>query len=290
MKRISFMMFVLAFLSIFTFVSMELSAQGLEFPKPSPKATVTQAVGLTDITITYHRPGVKGRVIWGNIVPYDQVWRTGANNATTIMFSKEVSIEGTKIAAGTYGLFTIPGQEEWTVIISKQADIWGSMGYKQEQDVLRFKVKPTPSPDCETMLFCFADVKDDSAKIVFRWEKIMFSFTVTVDTKAMLLGTIEKTMDRYWTSPYQAAEYAYDSKMFDKAKAWINISISIKENYWNMLLKAKIFKDLAKTKIETAEAIKILERANTLIKDLPQSSQGYATEGPELLKTWTKKQ
>ena len=119
-------LFAVAALFAATLLAAAPALAQLDLPRPSPKATVSQTVGLTDITITYCRPGVKGRVIWGGLVPYDQVWRTGANEATTITFSDEVTIEGTKLPAGTYGLFTIPGKDEWTVIFNKGAKQWGA--------------------------------------------------------------------------------------------------------------------------------------------------------------------
>ena len=264
-------------------------AQDLKFPQPSPAAKVFQTIGLTDVEIVYHRPGVKDRVIWGGLVPYDEIWRTGANEATTIEFSGDVMIEGNNLAAGKYGLFTIPAKDEWTFIFSKQANIWGTDGYKQEEDALRVKVKPMEAPFCERMHFMFADVKDDSAKVMLHWEKLMVGFTITIDTKGTVLKNIENTMDRFWGTPYRAANYAFGNGMFDKAKEWINTSTAQKEIYWNMLLKARIYKQLAKTKKETQEAVKILEKAILLSKQLPAEQQQYAEEGKKLLEEWTAK-
>lgn len=264
-------------------------AQDIQFPRPSPKAKVFQTIGLTDVEIVYHRPGVKGRVIWGELVPYDKIWRTGANEATTIEFSNGVMIEGNKLAAGTYGLFTIPGKSEWTFIFSKQANLWGTGGYKQEEDALRVKVKPASAPFCERMHFMFADVKDDSAKVILHWEKLMVGFTITIDTKGTVLKNIENAMGRFWVTPHRAAGYAFENEMFDKAKEWINTSTALKEIYWNMLLKAKIYKKLAKTKQETKEAVKILEKALLLGKQLPERQQQYVEEAKKLLAEWTGK-
>ena len=287
MKKIALSLTILVCLSLVTTGS--LWAEELKFPRVSPKASVTQTVGLTEVTVTYHRPGVKERVIWGDLVPYDKVWRTGANNATTIEFDSDVMIEGNKVAAGKYGLFTIPGKTEWTFIISKQSDLWGAMGYKEEEDVLRVKVKPAEAPHCEWMRFGFAELTDSSAKLYLHWEKLMAGFTITVDTRAMVLKSIEKTVGRYWVSAYYAANYAFKEEMLDKAKEWVILSTSLKKSYWNMLLKAKVYKKSAKTKKEIKEAIKILEEANMLIKDLPENQQKYAEEGPKLLEEWKKK-
>jgi hypothetical protein len=284
MKKLAFMLVCVVCLSLVTAGMLE--AQELKFPRVSQRASISQTVGLTEITITYHRPGVKGRVIWGDLVPYDKVWRTGANEATTIGFSGDVLVEGNKLAAGTYGLFTIPGKTEWTVIFSKQADIWGTFGYKEDQDVLKLKVKSAAAPHCEWLRFAFTDLAEDSARAILHWEKLQVAFTVTVDTRGVILKNIEKTLGRYWVSPFSAADYAFKNEMVDKAKKYVDVSVSVKATYWNMLLKAKVYKKLARTKKEVNEAVKILEKANMMIKDLPENQQRYAEEGPKLLKEW----
>ena len=280
MKKATFFLVVMVFVSL---MAGGLWAQEIKFPTVSQKASVTQVVGLTDITVNYFRPGVKGRVIWGGLVPYDKTWRTGANNATTIEFSNDVMIEGNKLAAGKYGLFTIPGLEEWVVIFSKQGDIWGDYEYKESEDVLRIKVKPMPAPFCEWMMFAFADLADDSAKVILHWEKIMIGFTVKVDTKGMIFANIEKTMGRYWVPPYQSARYAFENGMIDKARELIDLSVNLKAGYGNMLLKAKIYRNLAKTKKDSAEVVKMLEKAAQFGKALPQEQQQYAQEAQKLL-------
>jgi len=280
MKKATFILVVMVFVSL---MAGGLWAQEIKFPTVSQKASVTQVVGLTDITVNYFRPGVKGRVIWGGLVPYDKTWRTGANNATTIEFSNDVMIEGNKLAAGKYGLFTIPGLEEWVVIFSKQGDIWGDYEYKESEDVLRIKVKPMPAPFCEWMMFAFADLADDSAKVILHWEKIMIGFTVKVDTKGMIFANIEKTMGRYWVPPYQSARYAFENGMIDKARELIDLSVNLKAGYGNMLLKAKIYRNLAKTKKDSAEVVKMLEKAAQFGKALPQEQQQYAQEAQKLL-------
>jgi len=287
MKKITLSVTILVFLSMLATGS--LWAQDLKFPRPSQKGIVSQTIGLTDVTITYHRPGVKDRVIWGDLVPYDKTWRTGANEATTIEFSNDVMVEGTKVPAGKYGLFTIPGKTEWTFIISKQADIWGAMGYKEAEDVVRVKAKPAAAPHCEWMQFGFSDLTDSSANVYLHWEKLMVGFTIKVDTKTMVLKNAKKTMGGFWVSAYYAANYAFKNEMLDKAKEWIDLSTSLKKTHWNMLLKAKIYKKMAKTKKEIEGAIKILEEANMLIKDLRENQKSFAKEGPKLLKEWTKK-
>jgi Protein of unknown function (DUF2911) len=138
-------------------------------PQPSPKATSTQRIGLTDMTIVYSRPGVKGRAIWGTLVPYDKVWRTGANEATTFAVSDDVKVNGQVLPKGKYSLHTIPGKDEWIIIFNKTADQWGSFSYDMAQDALRVKVKPEAANFCESMSFDVPEVSTDSAKVVIRW-------------------------------------------------------------------------------------------------------------------------
>lgn len=146
--------------------------------RPSPPAKTSLTVGGNDIAIDYSSPSVKGREIWGKLVPYDQVWRTGANENTTISFSKPVKIEGQPLPAGTYGLHTIPTAGEWTVIFSKDSKAWGSYSYKQENDALRVKVKPQSGDFQERLAFAVQKQNDASANVVLTWEKLKLTFKV----------------------------------------------------------------------------------------------------------------
>jgi hypothetical protein len=282
MRKLVLSLTVLVFLS--AAISGSLWAQGIKFPSVSQKASISQTVGLVDITITYHRPGVKGRVIWGKLVPFDKNWRTGANNATTIEFSGDVTIAGTKVAAGKYAIFTIPGKTEWTIIVSKQADLIGNAGYKESEDMLRVKVKPMEAPHCEWMRFGFDKLTDSSAFVYLHWEKLMVGFDVKVDTEGTVMKSIESTLGRYWVAPYRAANYAFGKEMLDKAKEWISQSTSLKKVYWNVLLKAKIYDKLAKDKKDKKKVIKILEMAISLIPELPEGQRSFATEAEKMLK------
>jgi len=143
-----------------------------EPPRLSPKASVSQVVGYTEVSIVYSRPGVKGRKIWGGLVPYNEVWRTGANEATTIEFAADVTVEGQMVPKGKYGLFTIPGKKEWTIILNKTWDQWGAFNYDESQDLLRFKVKPQKSDFTERLLFTFDYVSPYSANIVIEWKDL----------------------------------------------------------------------------------------------------------------------
>lgn len=147
-------------------------------PRVSPNAAVSQTIGTAVVTIEYGRPAVKGRAVWGALVPWGEVWRTGANEATTIEFTSDVTIEGQKLPAGKYALFTIPGQSEWTIIFNKTAKQWGAFRYDAAQDALRVKVKPRAAPHEEWMSFHFEDLAPDAATVVLRWEKVAVPFRI----------------------------------------------------------------------------------------------------------------
>ena len=177
----------------FLFVS-GIKAQNGNEKKPevriSPKASVSQTIGFTEVTISYSRPGVKNRNIWGGLVPYDKVWRTGANEATKITFSKDVTIDGNKLPAGSYAFFAIPTPQEWTLIFNKVSDEWGAFTYNETQDALRIKVKPVANNFHEWLEYTFSDMKvqkagmKNSAVINLVWEKLRVPFKVEAETLA----------------------------------------------------------------------------------------------------------
>ncbi len=252
----------------------------LQIPRASPKASVMQTVGITDMTITYCRPGVKGREIWGKLVPYGQVWRTGANENTAITFSDSVRINGQSVPAGTYGIQTIPGENEWTIILSKDADAWGSYSYKEENDFLRMTVKPEPAPMTERLTFLFEDVTDNSALVVMQWEKRRVAFKVEVDTRSLALAAARKAVD--WRTPYQAAQLCADQGInLDEGLRWIDISIAIEPTYWNHTVKARLQEKSGKT----ADAIKTMETAITMAKKM-QNAPGNMAQMQTLLAEW----
>jgi len=248
-------------------VAIPLQAQGLEMPRVSPKAVVTQTIGTTTVTVNYHRPGVKDRAIWGGLVPYNEVWRTGANEATTLTISDPVKVEGQELAAGTYALATIPGADEWTFIVNKNTAMWGTMGYKQEEDVLRVKVKPVTVAQTEWMQFVFADLKEDSATLMLQWDKVGVPVKLSVDTTGKFLNQARKTMARYWTEPYRAAMFCLDHDTgLDEALKWINTSVAIQETYYNLAVKARI---LARQG-QKAEAVAIMDKALAVGRKMEQ--------------------
>src|ERR1017187_6238473 len=222
----------------------------LKLPQISPKASVTQTMGLTDITIDYHCPSVKGRKIWGALVPYDSLWRTGANEATAISFSDDVMIEGNKLAAGRYALFTIPGKSEWTIIFNKKKDMNSAFGYKKEEDALRVKVKPLSNANNESMEFWFSDITINSCTINLMWEKLHIPFKVTTETDTKVMAIINdslKANPNKVSLLRQAAGYTVTSGLhLDNGLEWINKAISIKSEYRTFWTKAQLLAKMGK--------------------------------------------
>src|ERR1700731_3867519 len=188
----------------------------LDLPRPSQHAVVTQRIGITDITVTYHRPLANGRQIWGKLVSYGQVWRAGANENTTITFSDPVTIEGQPLDKGTYGLHMIPGENQWTVIFSKMSIAWGSFTYKQDEDALRVTVKPQSAEFHDALTYDFDDVKPDSAVVTLRWDKVAVPFKVAVKVNDILEASIPRQIrglnQYYWESWDDVAGYYLASK------------------------------------------------------------------------------
>jgi hypothetical protein len=236
----------------------------LTLPRVSQKATVMQTVGLTDVTVLYNRPGVKGRTIWGELVPYDEVWRTGANEATTITFSKPVKISGKPLPAGTYSVHTIPGKTTWTVIFNKAAAQWGSYEYDPAKDALRIQVEPKSGAHQEWMTFSFPEVAHDVATLELSWEKIRIPIRIETETTAQALAGIREALSgevKDWEVPYGAASFAFNAKLDNRADAmsWIDRSIALDENYWNLRLKASMLEKDGKRKEAVAAAEKAVK-------------------------------
>jgi len=214
----------------------------MSLPRPSQRAVAMQRIGLTDITVTYHRPLVGGRKVWGALVPSGQVWRAGANENTTIEFTSPVSIEGQALPKGIYGLHTIPTADSWTIIFSKMASAWGSFTYDQKEDALRVTVKPQPAEFHEALAYDFDDVTADSAVVTLRWEKLAVPFRVTVD-KEVTFDTIRRQfrdLSQYtWQSWNDAAGYCLSvNANLDEALRWSDRSIQMEDRFDNEMTKA----------------------------------------------------
>jgi hypothetical protein len=221
----------------------------VDFPAASPTATLKQHIGLTDIEITYSRPSVKGRVIYGGIVPFNAVWRTGANASTKISFSTAVKLNGNEIPAGKYALFTIPGEKEWTVIISKDANGFGAFNYKPENDLVRFKATPVKLADTsiETFAIEFNHIRDETALLELVWEKTVVPIKLEVEVVSKVVPQVEAAMaspDKKQPQFYfQAATFYFNHDLdLKKALAWLDAGLADKPRiaYELLYLKAKI--------------------------------------------------
>lgn len=225
--------------------SLQVNAQGLKMPQASSAQTITQEFGLGSITLNYSRPNVKGRKIFGvgTLQPYGEVWRTGANQATVIKFSDDVTIEGNKIPAGEYGLFSIPGKDEWTIIINKTAKQWGAYEYKQADDVARFTVKPSVVKDLvETFTMQFANVKPATCDLTFMWEHTAVTMHLASDVDTRVMANIDEAMKGEKKPYFAAAQYYYENnKDLSKALAWMNeLEKSDPKAYYYKVWKARI--------------------------------------------------
>ena len=258
--------------------------QQMRTPRPSPKSSLMQTVGLTDITINYNRPGVKGRAIWGALVPYDKVWRTGANEATTIQFSDDVWINGNKLTKGLYSLHTIPNPAEWTVIFNSVAEQWGSYSYTPEKDALRVKVKPETAEHREWLTFEVPEMTTDTAKVVMRWEKIAVPFTVDTKSTERTMAQFRNAMNPDWRTPYMAADFAFNNKgaaTDAEMTAWLDQSLKVNQNIANLWLRARI----AERAGNRADAIRFGEQA--IAAATPQQAD-FASEVRRNVDNWKK--
>ena len=220
---------------MFPLYSSAQSPSPVNFPAASPGCTIKQRVGLTDIEVVYSRPGIKGRTVFGGIVPYDTVWRTGANAATRITFSTPVKLEGNDVPAGTYSLFTIPGTNDWTIIINKNAKQFGAFQYDSNDDLVRFQVTPGTWEDTtvETFTIEFSQIRDDSADLLLLWDKTVVPIHLQVDVVSKIVPQIEAAMaapgkksDGFY---FQAASFYYDHDLdLNKALDWANAGLADK--------------------------------------------------------------
>ena len=216
------------------------SAQQLELPRPSPNAKVTQVIGVTEVTVDYSSPGVKNRKIWGGVVPYNQVWRAGANSATKITFAKDVVIDGKPLAAGSYALFVLPTPTKWTIIINKDANQFGAFTYKKEDDVLRVDVKPQPAPMRERLAYQFSNFNDAGGSLDLEWEKVRVSLPIKVHTDEQVAASVKAFMNNGWSPWVQAARYELDKKNIDEGMKLVETSIQLKETWLNVFVKAQL--------------------------------------------------
>jgi Protein of unknown function (DUF2911) len=241
----------------------------LDLPRQSQHAVVTQRIGITDITVNYHRPLANGRQIWGKLAPYGQVWRAGANENTTITFSDPVTIEGQALDKGTYGLHMIPGESQWTVIFSKNSKDWGSFTYKQEEDALRVNVKPQTAEAHDALAYDFDDLKADSAVVTIRWDKVAVPFKVEVKVNDLVTASIHRQLhglnQYYWEGWDDAAGYFLANKInLDEALKDEDLSIQAEERYDNVMNKSHILEAMGRKQDAEVARTRALGMANAL--------------------------
>ncbi len=273
----------LSFLSIILFcasISINLFAQQLKTPAKSPISTLKQAVGLGDVTVEYSRPSKNNRIVFGDVVPFNELWRTGANASSKITFTEDVKVNGSALKAGTYAVYTIPTKDEWTIIFNKDLTLWGSDGYNDSLDAARILVKTQKLTDVvETFTVQFSNTKTTQLTTDITWENTKVSFDITVDIDNKLMKNIEAAMAQDKRPYHQAAQYYFDNKKdLKKALEWAAKAFELNPiAYWSAVLKAKIQLELKDNKgaIETAEIAKKLAEAD--------GDQAYVKQAEEII-------
>jgi hypothetical protein len=245
-------------------------AQNIKTPAPSPTQTIKQDFGVSSIELSYSRPGIKGRKVFGDLVPFGKVWRTGANNATTINFGSDVTIGTTKIPAGKYGLLTIPDKDNWTIVITKQLDVTNPADYKQDMDIARTTVKPmTMKEKVETFTMQFADVKSSSCELHMMWENTAVALPISTDVETVVMKQINDAMNKDNRPYFQSAMYYLDNgKDLNQAIAWFDKAIEQQPDaYWVYHQRANALAKLGKKDDAKASAQKSMQLAKDAKND-----------------------
>ncbi|HXS83314.1 MAG TPA: DUF2911 domain-containing protein [Methylomirabilota bacterium] len=264
------------------------AAQDFTTPRPSPGAKVIQTVGTTEMSVTYSRPGVKNRVVWGGLVPWGKAWRTGANEITQFQSADDVWVEGQKLAAGTYALVTTPNPDAVTFAFSTQKDMAGLTGYDPKTNVLSVTVKPVPAPHVERMQFTFDEPTTDEVTLTLRWEKLAVPLRLRVDTNGKTLAAARtavaaaKTDD--WRTPYRAASWAFDAGVAPEETAkWANSAAKVKSNFQTSGLLAK----LAAKSGDKQTAVKLMKQSIAFGKADTTVAKEQVDTNEKLLAEWT---
>ena len=274
---------------LFFIVAFSAEAQ-LKLPQASPEAYVKQTIGLTEISVSYHAPSVRGRKVFGALVPYGTMWRAGANEATLISFSDEVFLNNERVPAGTYSFFLLPKSDStWNVILNRDTTLWGLEGYSELNDVAYLDVKPAKSPFQETMQFQFSDISSNKGKLNLSWENITVTLNIETEVEKKALANINEALAKAepddWYIWAQCAEFMLPRREHhQKALEWINKSIAIKDNFFNNWIKAKLYalnKEYEMATSLTAKAIK-------LGTEEPESYKTYAKEIESAFNSWKK--
>ena len=261
-------------------VPLAAQVPALVLPKASQRASVSQTVGLTTIGVTYDRPAVKGRAIWGQLVPYDSLWRAGANENTVLAFSSPVRVGGKVLPAGRYGLHMIPTASDWTVILSNQADAWGSFSYDPKEDAVRLTAVPVEAPFQESLGYTLDDPGTGSVTVTLRWEKLAVPFPVEVDYKQVVVDSLRQQLrglGRFFWQPWmQAAAWCAGNDVnLAEASEWAQNSIAINENFNNLRLKATLLDKLG----DPVNANTLRSRAFELATEPDVNNYGYQLLG-----------
>ena len=267
-------------LSFCTLAAPAFAQQGLKLPDASPEATISQTVGLTEIKVAYHRPAMNGRKIWGGLVPYNEVWRAGANENTTITFSTPVKIGGKTLNAGTYGLHMLPTAKQWTVILSNQAAAWGSFTYDQKEDALRTTVTPAATEPQERLEYTFDDAGENAATLSLRWEKLKVPFQIEIDTPAVVMANVRtqlRGLPQYFPQSWnQAAQYwLQHGGDLDEALKFSDRALALQENFGGLRTRAAILEK----KGDTKAAAQLRDKAMAMASENDLNQYGYTLLG-----------
>jgi hypothetical protein len=265
-------------------LSLSATAYGqasLTLPEASPAASVSQTIGITNVTVAYHRPAVAGRPIWGKLVPYGEMWRAGANENTTITFSSDVKIGGKPVKAGTYGLHMLPTAKDWTVALSTMSLAWGSFSYDAKEDAVRTTVTPKPIATHEERLsYRFDDPTDTKATLVMSWEKLSVPVTIEVETPKIVMASVRQQLRGpsgfTWQGFAQAGNYALKTGATEEALKLADRSIGINPNYQNLTLRAAVLEKQGNAK--GAAELRAKAQAVATENDLNQVGYNLASD------------
>lgn len=255
-----------------------------EVPQPSPRAKVEQRVGITDFSIEYSSPGVKGRKIFGGLVPYDEVWRAGANAATHLSASRDFFVGETAVPAGTYSVYAIPSKGDWTVILNSNTKAWGTNGYDPANDVVRLQVKPQKLAEPrERLTFIFSDTTDDAVNLDLEWADTRMRVPLRVDTQRQVLASIDEAVQAAWQPHSISAKYLFDNDLdLPRALELVEASINIQPTWRNHWIKAQILGKMGDKK----EAVNAAQRAQSLGKGQFIFDAFYAEDVAQAIRAW----
>ncbi|MBK9017027.1 MAG: DUF2911 domain-containing protein [Saprospiraceae bacterium] len=279
-----------AFLTLVTFMAVglfTLATAQIKTPQPSPTAKITQAVGLTDITVEYSRPSVKGRTIYGGLVPYGEMWRTGANKNTIVTFSAPVKIAGKDLKAGSYSLFTVPGKTEWEIIFYTDTENWGTPEkYDAAKEAVRFKATSEQMDfNIESFMIDLGDLTNDGLTMGIGWEKTWISFPIKLTTDEVVTASIRKAMAGPSADDYYAAgRYYFESgKDLKQAYEWLHKSNEMDSKFWKLRQESLVLAALGKYK----DAIAVAEKSKSMAVEA--GNKDYERMNTESIAEWKKK-